>query len=162
VLHTLQTHGIYPSPQTVQQIWSNSSRRRYPKAWEGAPLDPIGYTLEWQPREIACGHCGRSLGEYVAYRAALSGQAGLHQECGFVERTTRHYQSYVETAPRQAGRRGPRLNPRFWLEGEVGRRASKTTACFRCPGCKRQYRRNLARLGDTLFDDKPESTFLLK
>lgn len=67
-LQTLQTHGMYPTPQTVQDVWTNATRKRYLKAWEGEELADVGYKIEWEPRNVACGECGRSLGSYVGYR----------------------------------------------------------------------------------------------
>jgi hypothetical protein len=73
-LHTLQTHGQYPTPITVQEVWSFASRRRYRKDWDRQRVGDVGYTIEWEQRHIACS-CGRSLGDYVAYRVCrVSGQ----------------------------------------------------------------------------------------
>ena len=159
-LQTLQTHGQYPSPISVQEVWTNATRRRYRKAWEGQTLGPYGHVIEWEPREIACGACGRSVGGYAGYRVRYP-DGRLHLEQGIVEDTSRRYERSSST-PRGAGTRGPRSQPRFWLEGEIGRRAAKTTACFRCPGCKREYRRNLARLGRQLFAQRDHGVFLLE
>lgn len=160
-LQTLQTHGMHPSPQCVQELWSNTTRRRYPKAWEGQSLGEAGYTIEWEQREIACGACGRSLGRYVAYRTVHpSGEA--HRERGVVEDISRRYERQAELARGQAASRGPRANPRFHIEGEIGRRAAKTTAHFRCPGCGREHTRNLARLGEALFTSRPDAAYLLE
>jgi hypothetical protein len=145
-LQTLQTHGIHPSPQGVQGVWSNASRRRYPKAWQGQRIEQVGYAIEWEPREIVCGKCHRSLGRYVAYRIRYA-DGRLQGEQGIVEDTSRRYEQQAETARGQAASRGPKSRPRFRLEGEVGRRAAKTTACFRCPSCRAEFQRNLARLG---------------
>lgn len=161
-LQTLQTHRMHPSPQAVQQVWTNSTRRRYPQLWEGQPLEAVGHTLEWEPREIACGSCGQPLGKYVAYRVVYATAPELRGERGIVEQTSRHYEPQAETARGQAGSRGPRAKPRFWLEGESGHRAAKTRARFRCPGCHREHRRNLARLGDQLFESKPNAAYLLE
>jgi hypothetical protein len=160
VLQTLQTHGVHPSPQAVQEVWSNITRRRYRQAWEGAPLEPVGHTLEWRPRKLACGRCGNPLGTYVAYRV-VHPDPTLRGEHGVVEKISRRYERSTGTARGQAGSRGPKSNPRFWLEGEIGRRAAKTTACFRCPACGQEYRHNLARLGETLFTSNPNATFTL-
>jgi hypothetical protein len=160
-LQTLQTHGMYPSPQSVQEVWSNTTRRRYPKAWEGQRLEPHGHTIEWEPRAIACGSCGHSLGTYAAYRVIYA-DATIRGEQGVVEDTARRYERQAQLARGQAGSRGPRARPRFWLTGEIGRRAAKTTACFHCPGCQRDYERNLARLGQRLFESRRESAYLLE
>jgi hypothetical protein len=159
-LQTLQTHGIYPSPQVVQDVWTSASRRRYPKAWEGQPLEQAGYVIEWEPRKIACGKCARSLGDYVAYRVRYP-EDRLQGERGIVENTSRRYERQTEIARGQAASRGPKSQPRFRLEGETGRRAAKTAACFHCPACGRDYRRNLARLGAQLFEHPSGSAFLL-
>lgn len=158
-LQTLQTHGMYPTPPTMQDVWTNASRKRYPRAWEGEQLAAVGYTIEWQPRPVACGECGRALGSYVGYRIRrLDGR--LDREQGIVEDTSRRYERDITTA-RGAGSRGPRSQPRFWLDGEIARRASKTAACFRCPACKKEYRRNLSRLGHQFFDGREGETFLV-
>ena len=112
-LQTLQTHGQYPSPQGVQQVWSAAKRRRYPDAWDGQALARVGYTIEWEPREISCGKCVRSLGRYVAYRTRH--QAEVDEETGVVEDTSR-------------ARTAQATNRRFTITGEVARRAAKTTA----------------------------------
>jgi hypothetical protein len=152
-LQTLQTHGQYPSPHGVQEVWSNASQRRYPKPWDGEALPDLGYVIEWRPCEIACGNCGRSLGRYVAYHARA--------EWGVVEQTARRYEDNPANA-QSPGSRNPRPRQRFRLEGEVGRRATKTTVHFRCPGCRREYQRNLSRLGRTLFDRIDDGSYLLE
>lgn len=152
-LQTLQTHGQYPSPRGAQEVWSNASQRRYPQAWDGETLPRVGYVIEWRPCEIACGSCGRSLGPYVAYQA--------RDEWGIVEQTARRYESNPANA-KSPGSRNPRPRQRFWLNGEVSRRATKTTAHFRCPGCRREYQRNLSRLGRTLFDRIEDAPYLLE
>src|SRR5262249_23867692 len=145
-LQTLQTLGIYPSPQGVQQLWSNVTRRRYPREWDGQPTGPYGYVIEWEPRRIACGRCHRELGEYVAYAAAYSNGAP-HPERGVVENTPREYLLQAELSRGQPGVRGPKMQPRYWLDGEICRSAERTTAYLRCPGCGQVHERNLARLG---------------
>jgi hypothetical protein len=159
-LQTLQTHGMYPTPQTMQDVWTNASRKRYPQAWEREPLAAVGYAIEWQPRKVACGNCGRSLGSYVGYRIRYP-DGHLDQEQGIVEHTSRRYETGV-TVARGSGSRRSRTRPRFWLEREIVRRASKTTACFRCPGCKGKYRRNLSRIGQRFFEGSEGATFLLE
>jgi hypothetical protein len=159
-LQTLQTHGMYPTPPTMQDVWTNACRKRYPQAWEGEPLAAVGYTIEWQPRPVACGNCGRSLGSYVGYRIRrLDGH--LDREQGIVENTSRRYETGI-TVARGSGSRHSRTRPRFWLEGEIARRAAKTAACFRCPGCTKEYRRNLSRLGHQFFEAPEGETFLLE
>jgi hypothetical protein len=158
-LQTLQTHGMYPSPQGVQEVWSSATRRRYPKGWEGKPLESVGHVIEWEPRAIACGACGHSLGTYVAYRARRSDDRARGEQ-GVVEDTSRRYEQQANLT-RGSGARRPRPHARFWLEGEIGRRAAKTTACFRCSGCHREYRRNLSRLGGQLFQHPSGEIFLL-
>lgn len=116
--------------------------------------------IEWEPREIVCGKCHRSLGKYVAYRV-LYPDGELHREQGIVEDTSRRYERQAETARGQAASRGPKSQPRFRLEGEVGRRAAKTTAYFRCPGCRSESRRNLARLGAQVFEHTRSTAFPL-
>jgi hypothetical protein len=159
-LQTLQTHGMYPTPLTVQDVWTNASRKRYPEAWEGEPLAAVGYTIEWNPRDIACSNCGRSLGSYVGYRIRYP-DGHLDREQGIVEDTSRRYERDISVT-HGAGSRGPRQRPRFWLDGEIARRASKTAGLFRCPGCKKEYRRNLSRLGSQFFEGREGETFLLE
>jgi hypothetical protein len=159
-LQTLQTHGIYPSPQGVQEVWTSAKRRRYRKVWEGQKLEPVGYVIEWDPRKIACGACGRALGAYAGYRICYP-DGRVHEEQGIVEDTTRRYERDASSGS-GAGSRGPRSQPRFWREGEVGMRAARTTACFRCPGCKKKYRRNLARLGAQFFARSEGEVFVLE
>jgi hypothetical protein len=158
-LCTLQAHGIYPSPQTVQDVWASASRQRYPKAWEGQALERVGYIIEWEKRGIAC-RCGRSLGDYVAYRIVYPDRR-VHDERGIVEKTSRRYEQQAARESRQAATRGPKSQPRFRLEGQIGRHAAKTTAYFHCPGCKREHRRNLARLGTQLYEHPDNSPFVL-
>jgi uncharacterized Zn-finger protein len=159
-LQTLQTHGMYPSPMSVQEVWTNATRRRYRKAWEGQPLEQVGHVIEWEPREVACGVCGRPLGGYVGYRVRYP-DGRVDREQGIVEDTSRRYERNAST-PRGAGTRGPKSHPRFWLEREIGKRASKTSACFRCPGCKSVFRRNMTQLGRRFFEHHPGETFVLE
>jgi hypothetical protein len=160
-LRTLQTHGQAFTPAIAQEVWSAARRRRYPRAWDGRPLEAVGYAVEWQPGELACGACGRSLGRYAAYRTRHP-VGGVVEEVGLVEDTARRYERQAALAVGVPGGRGPRPRPRFWLEGKACLRAAKTTACFRCPGCGREYRRNLARLGEQLFERPGPTAFPLK
>jgi hypothetical protein len=151
-LQTLQTHGIHPSPKGVQEVWSNAHRRLYPEDWHGEELPDVGFRIEWQPREIACGSCGTKLGGYVAYRAG--------DECGIVEDTVRVYER-TGGRPKEPRYRQPRPRPRFRLESKDLRYAAATTACFHCPGCKKTYRRNLLKLGRAIFEDRKTGPFLI-
>jgi len=151
---------MHPSPQTVQEVWNNASRRRYPAAWTGEELAPVGYTIEWEPHMVACGGCGRPLGEYVGYRIRYP-DGSLGVEHGIVERTSRRYERSA-TTPRGAGTRGPKSQPRFQIAGEIGRRATKTAAIFWCRGCEREHRRNLSTLGRQFFKRPRGETFLLE
>jgi hypothetical protein len=151
---------MHPSPQTVQEVWNNSSRRRYPTAWNGEELAPVGYAIQWRPHKVACGKCGRPLGEYIGYRIRYP-DGSLGMEFGIVEKTSRRYERNAMT-PRGAGTRGPRPRPRFELSGEVGRRAAKTTAIFRCRGCNKEHHRNLSTLGRAFFERRRGETFLLE
>jgi hypothetical protein len=158
-LHTLQTHGQYPTPTTVQEVWTHASRQRYRKDWDGQPLDNVGYRIEWEPRRIACG-CGRALGDYVAYRVCrMTGQEQRLEEHGIVEDTSRRYEWSFEG--KRDGSRVPRSKQRFSIIGEVGRRARKTTAIFDCRGCGAIHERNLHRLGQRLFESPGGQTFVL-
>lgn len=159
-LQTLQTHGMYPSPLAMQDLWTNASRRRYPEAWAGEELAAVGYTVEWERHGVACGACGRSLGEYVGYRIRYAVQSDFGEH-GVVEKTSRRYERSVMT-PRGAGTRGPKPRPRFDVTGEVGRRAAKATAIFWCRGCKREHHRNLSTLGREFFKRPRGETFLLE
>lgn len=159
-LWTLQTHSMYPTPESVQNVWSTATQKRYPTAWEGLDLEHVGHIIEWEPRKITCRSCGRSLGDYVAYRI-IHPDRSPHAERGLVEDTSRRYEQQAELAKRQIAGRGPKSKPRYWLEGKPTFRAIKTAACFRCPGCRREYRRNLAKLGKQLFDQPSRSPFVL-
>lgn len=159
-LWTLQTHGMHPSPQLVQEVWSNSSRRRYPAAWQGQPLAESGFVIEFEERAVACA-CGRSLGDYVAYRVIDPTKLALRGERGVIEKTSRRYQGDADSARGQAGSRGPKSRPRYRLERETGGRAAKTSVRFLCPGCGREHCRNLTRLGEQLFEHPKGQTFLL-
>jgi hypothetical protein len=153
-LQTLQTHGLHTSPSAAQQVWSQMKRRRYPRAWDGKPLSTQGSVIDWSEQvEIACGACRHSLGQYRAYH--------VRDEEGIVEDTARHYEQ-AATGARSPGDRAPRSRPRFQIDGEIGGRARKTTARFRCPGCGREYNRNLARLARQLFEHAPGEVFLLQ
>lgn len=158
-LHTLQTHGQYPTPMTVQDVWSAASRRRYRKDWDGQPLDNVGFRIEWEPRQIACA-CGRSLGDYVAYRVCrMSGQEQPVEEHGVVEDTAHRYGHTSERM--RDGSRNKRPKPRFRIDREIGRRARRTTAYFHCRGCGRTHERNLHRLGQQVFDSAAGQTYVL-
>jgi hypothetical protein len=85
----------------------------------------------------------------------------LGAEFGIVEKTSRRYERNAMT-PKSAGTRGPRPRPRFELSGEVGRRAAKTTAIFRCRGCNKEHHRNLSTLGRQFFERSSGETFLLE
>jgi hypothetical protein len=150
----ITTSPPYPSPQTLQQIWSSATRRRSKKAWDG--LEPEGaLVIFWTPSPIllACGVCGSSLGGYVAYRAG--------PEFGIVADTSREYFDPSSFSPQTfAGdphRRFSPREPRFRLEGEVGGHAARTGAHFRCPRCGHGSQRNLRRLGKGLFGSRPRS-----
>ena len=154
-LQTLQTHGLYPTPVGVQQVWSHVRRRRYPAAWEGQPLASAGYVIEWsEPRKLTCGgpRCRRSLGEYVAYHA--------RDEYGIVENTARTYEM-VAGLGEAPGARQARTRPRLSLEGEAHGHAARTRALFWCGNCKRYRRRNLAALGKALFADDGPNAFIV-
>jgi hypothetical protein len=157
--HTLQTHGQYPTPMSVQDVWSSASRRRYRKDWDGKPVGDVGYRIEWEQRRIAC-VCGRSLGDYAAYRVCrASGQEQRLEEHGVVEDTTHRYGHTTERM--RDGSRNERSKPRFWLSGEIGFRARKSAAHFRCRGCGRTHERNLHRLGQQVFESPAGQTFVL-
>lgn len=159
-LQTLQTHGQYPTPTTVQEVWTFASRKRYPKAWEGERLADVGHVIEWEPRRIAC-ICGRSLGNYVAYRIRHPlGQQLEVEEHGVIEKTPHRYGYTSERM--HDGNRNKRSKPRFRIDREIGHRARKTTAYFHCRGCGRTHERNLHRLGQTVFESPPGRTFVLE
>jgi hypothetical protein len=147
LITVLTTDGGYFTPNVVQSIWSNVNKRSYPKTWDGAEL-PRGYVIRWRdPTRFLCGQCGRSLGDYVAYH--------VNREYGVVADTARTYKPHENFSGRPGGaaeRRAPKRQ-RFELSGEVGYRAARTRAHFRCPRCGHAappY--NLARLGRALFD----------
>jgi hypothetical protein len=138
-LQTLQTHNVHISPKVAQQIWNQAVRRRYPTAWDRQPLGETGVVITWSDAtQITCGKCRRSLGKYRGYQA--------RDEYGIVEDTAHEYQPGAATT-RSPGDRSPRRYPRFAINGEVGKRAGKTTAHFHCPQCRAEYDFNLARLG---------------
>jgi len=143
-LQTLQTHGQYPSPMTMQQVWSNASQRRYRESWQGQVLPEVGFEVRWKPCRLTCGHCGHSLGNYAAYHA--------REEWGV-----------VEDSPKRARSNPSRSSEfrRFQLDGEIGRRAAKSAAIITCRKCDRGYRRNLAHLSHTIWDAKT-STYALE
>lgn len=148
----LTTPAAYPSPDAVQEIWSNATARRYPKAWDG--IEPEGALVIWwsDPIEFLCGRCERSLGRYLAYHAG--------REYGVVVPTARRYYPRESFAARPEAA-GARLSPsrrRFSRTGEVGHRASKTVCHFRCAHCSSEQEYNLARLGRRLFE-RPTRTF---
>lgn len=154
-LQTLQTHGIFPSPAAVQELWSHVGRRRYPAAWEGRPLEKIGYAVCWgTPRKALCGghRCGRSLGEYRPYRAL--------DEYGIVENTLRNRDRFSD-AVLASGEWQPLQRPWAWLDGEARGCAANTTAKFWCSGCKEYRARNLYKLGRRLFEDDTATSFLV-
>jgi hypothetical protein len=152
-LCTIQTTSVsYPSPNAVQEIWSNVTTRRYPRAWDG--IEPDGALVIWWSDliKLSCGRCGRSFGGYVAYHAG--------KEYGVVENTTRRYYPRENFAARPESTR-TRLSParrRFSFSGEVGHRASKTLCHFRCSHCSSEQEYNLARLGRWLFE-RPTKAF---
>jgi len=142
----LTTSASYPSPNAVQEIWSNATTRRYPNAWDG--VEPEGALVIWWSDRIkfVCGRCERALGRYVAYHTG--------REYGVVEDTARRYYPRENFSTRPEVMRA-RLSPsrrRFSLRGEVGHRASKTFCHFRCPQCALEREYNLARLGRGLFE----------
>jgi hypothetical protein len=153
MLCTIQTtSSSYPSPKAVQETWSNVTTRRYPKAWDG--LEPEGALVIWwsDPIELLCGRCERPLGEYVVYHA--------RREYGIVVDTARRQypRENFTTRPEATRARLSLSRPRFFLTGEVGRRASKTFCHFRCTRCSSEREYNLARLGRGLFE-RPRKAF---
>jgi hypothetical protein len=146
----LTTGGTFPSPTVVQDIWSNTRRRRYPRAWNG--IEPKGHlVIYWTPEPVRlrC-RCGASLGDYRAYQA--------RGEYGLVQDTTRKYHPRENFPPDQF-KNSPqdRLSPaneRFWFTGNIGQ-SSKTIARFRCVNCGHESERNLRRFGRQLFESKP-------
>src|SRR5438105_4192629 len=113
----LTTGGTFPSPNVVQDIWSNARRRRYPQAWNG--IQPEGHLVVYwtqQPVRLRCRRCGASVGDYRAYQA--------RGEYGLVQDTTRKYHPRENFPPDQfknspQDRLGP-ANERFWLAGKIG------------------------------------------
>jgi hypothetical protein len=151
-LQALQTHGLYPTPQGVQEVWTFARQRRYPASWQGQPLPDVGYVIQFRPTPItiAC-DCGHSLGKYVPYQA--------QDEQGIVEDTSRRYEPELG-GPRKPASRVPRRQPRFKLESSKTQFARKTTAIFTCPSCGKEHKRNLARLGQTLWQSDGSSFVL--
>jgi hypothetical protein len=143
-LVTIQTtEAFYPTPLGVQEIWDNVTQRRAPKSWDG--IEPEGALIIWwaEPEiEVQCGNCHRPIGRFRTYRAGV--------EIGVVSVDTRRGRLTANRTMRTRDR-----DPRFQLDGEVGRRARGTFAHFRCPRCHHHYTRRLDRLGTLLWDARP-------
>ena len=141
-LVTVQTTtSFYPAPSTIQEIWGNVTQRRSPPAWDG--IEPEGKLIIWwaEPEVvIQCGHCWRQIGRFRSYHAG--------PEVGLVSVDTRRTRL---TATRSM----PTKDPRYHLDGETGKRASRTFAHFTCPGCKHPYTQRLDRLGELLWSTRP-------
>jgi len=157
-LATIQTIAIaYPAPMVVAELWPTVASRRYPKAWDG--IEPRGaLIIYWtpEPTAIECG-CGARLGKYRAYQAR--GEYGVirdsprryHPPNRYPAETIKHMPNDRIAPPRQS----------FWLTGDVGTRASRTIAHFRCSRCRQEHERNLRRLGKTLFET-PSPRYVLQ
>ena len=150
----IQTTGrFYPAPMVVRQIYANASEKRNPKAWDGT--EPQGALVIYltDPIDLTCERCGGSLGSYVAYWARA--------EYGVLDDSARHYHPR-ENFPPDHFKNSPQdrlapANPRFELDGEVGFRAARSIARFRCANCGGRHEHNLRRLGKRLFDARPGS-----
>jgi hypothetical protein len=143
-LVTIQTTGIvYPSPDTVQQLWDSVTQRLSPRAWKG--IEPEGaLIIRWAtpPVDITCGHCRRRIGRFRSYHA--------DDEVGIVCVDTKRGRL---TANRDMRTDDPRYQP----DGERGRYAHRTFIHFECPRCRHRYNRRLDRLGTVLWETRPKT-----
>jgi hypothetical protein len=148
----LTTGASFPSPQVIQDVWSNARRRRYPRAWN--EIEPVGHlVIYWTPDppiRLICRRCRAGLGSYRAYQA--------RGEYGIVQDTTRRYHPR-ENFPPDEFKNSPqdRLTPaqlRYWFAGNLAR-AATTIACFKCINCGHESERNFRRLGKQLFENRP-------
>ncbi len=154
-LATIQTtSSIYPAPMVIAELWPTIRSKRFSQAWNG--IEPEGaLVIYWTPRptRILCGQCGKSLGKYRAYQAG--------GEYGVVSDTPRRYHSPDRHPPgtlkQMPQDRQQAARPVFWLTGEVGFRATKTFAHFRCTVCDVEYEANLRRLGQPIWQQTPET-----
>jgi hypothetical protein len=143
---------VFPTPQTVKQIYSNATQRRYTPSWDGKDAGAHLTILFTEPIRIRTGCCFASLGLFVAYEAR--GEYGLFRH----ESKHRHPR---ENFPRDHFARQPNdafepQNPTFRIDGERGGRSSHASASFMCPKCGHEFRpRNLRRLGKQLWEDRP-------
>jgi hypothetical protein len=130
----------------AQEVWQNSHRDRYPKAWDRVePRDDMNVVWWRGPTVIECGTCGTRIVSVMAYEA--------RREYGIVRDTHRR-----TAFPRDLG---PGQGKKYWLNGYVGGRAGRTSVNFSCSGCHRKYLRlNLRRLGRELFDNHPDRYLL--
>jgi hypothetical protein len=150
-LCTIQTTGVvgYPHPQGMQELWRNTSRKRYPIMWDG--IEPTGALIVWwsEPFEVVCGRDRRSLGHYRAYNA--------NREFGIVEITSREYVSSERFPDGPPGNdlhaRRERSSPRYWITQTDVTFARTTWVHWRCRQCEREYERNMARLGRSQLKD---------
>ena len=152
------TQAWFPVQTEVQQLWSNAIQRRYTPRWDG--IEPEGaMVLYFSPArvKIRCGVCNGALGAYVAY--------GVKGEYGLVEDRAYHVHPR-ESFPADHFRSSPSdrfapTNPRFRIIGHetpattrLGMGAADREAIFTCPRCRHVFRRNLMRLGKTLFEER--------
>jgi hypothetical protein len=145
---------IYPTPMTVKQIYSNARQRRYTPSWDGAEPDAKQIIYFTDPIRIWTGCCHRSLGPFVAYNAG--GEYGVIRD----EARQRHPIGSLpaEELARQPNDRFDAKSLTFWIDGEVGGKAAKAWACFRCLKCGHEFNpRNLRKLGKSLFEGRPDA-----
>ena len=147
----------YPTPMTVQQIYSTASERQYAPKWDGKESGAKLDIYLTDPFPITCGQCGARFGPFVAYNAG--------GEYGVVRHTTHEYVHKGNFPAEQVARtRRQRFESSvvvFWIEGEIGGQAAKALAKFLCAKCGHSFEYNLRRLGKLLFEGRPKRHALM-
>lgn len=143
---------MYPTPMSVQQIYSTAITRRYPPKWDGKEPEAKQVIRLTDPFPITTECCYRSLGEFVAYQA--------DEEFGVIRHDPKQRHLIGNFPPdhfaNQPNDAFAPKNPTFRLDGEVGGEAAKAYAVFWCPKCRKPFNpRNLAKLGKHLFEAQP-------
>ena len=152
-----QYNPMYPTPMSVQQVYSAASERRYAPKWDGKEPDAARDIYLTDPFPITCGQCGAHFGPFVAYNARA--------EYGILRHTTHEYVRQGQFPPEQV-RRTPRQRfesnrVAFRIDGEIGGKAAKAFAKFECHRCGHPYEYNLRKLGKDLFESRPNRHALM-